>query len=199
MSYCVEHCRIALGTCQLSLVVFVGWFRLDFRAAFLEWAIAFLWESGLYCSDWNVCAKWCSTLMKCMETTENSVNFVEATREGQAILCIVVVVSWSSIVRWFMTRPGFFLTERFCLRRFLGMAFPCSSMEIWRMSRKGKTSVLELEFTIGSNDDRETALDVVQEELSVNWDGFVGKSCFLASLFELEFELLDPILLGNLG
>ena len=35
---------MALGTCQLSLVVFVGWFRLELRAAFafLEWAIAFL-------------------------------------------------------------------------------------------------------------------------------------------------------------
>ena len=36
--------------------------------------------------------------------------------------------------------------------------------------------MLELEFTIGSDGDKETTLDVVQEKLSVNWDGFVGWS-----------------------
>ena len=57
--------------------------------------------------------------------------------------------SWSTIVRWFMTRSDFFLTERLCLRRFLGMAFPCSSMHmhIWWMSHTGKTSAcLSLSF-----------------------------------------------------
>lgn len=66
-------------------------------------------------------------------------------------------------------------------------------------SYKWDFSLLELEIIIGSNDDRGTALDVVQEKMSVNWGGFVGKSCFLVSLFELEFELLDHNLLGNLG
>lgn len=60
-------------------------------------------------------------------------------------------------------------------------------------------SVLEFPKTFGSDNDREATLDIVQEEFSDNWDGFVSKSCILVSLFELEFELLDPDLLGNLG